>query len=105
MHVVICNHNAFYSVVCGGRSKLNGKKNKLGFFFWCHKGFDFTGFYALLLVSLYVALPVSPGSEELEPSVSISFSSSNGIPAVKNKEIQKCLTHYLQLMQYFSQDR
>ena len=87
MHVVICNHNAFYSVVCGGRSKLNGKKSKLGFFFWCHKGFDFTGFYALLLVSLYVALPVSPGSEELEPSVSISFSSSNGIPAVKKKEI------------------
>jgi hypothetical protein len=75
-------------VVCGGRSKLNGKKNKLGFFFLVSlKGFDFTGFYALLLVSLYVALPVSPGSEELEPSVSISFSSSNGIPAVKNKEI------------------
>lgn len=58
----------------------------MDFFFWCHKGFDFTGFYALLLVSLYVALPVSPGSEELEPSVSISFSSSNGIPSVFTME-------------------
>jgi hypothetical protein len=36
----------------------------------------------LLLVSLYVALPVSPGSDELLPSVSISFSSKSGTPSV-----------------------
>lgn len=36
MHIVICNHNAFYSVVCGGRSKLNRNKNKLGFFSGCY---------------------------------------------------------------------
>lgn len=38
--------------------------------------------HVLELVSLYVALPVSPGSEELLPSVSSSFSSSNGTPSV-----------------------
>ena len=36
-----------------------------------------------MLVSLYVALPVSPGSEEFDPSVSNSFSSSNGTPTTK----------------------
>ena len=44
-----------------------------------------------MLVSLYVALPVSPGSEEFDPSVSNSFSSSNGTPTTKIG-IQKKIT-------------
>ena len=38
----------------------------------------------LELPSLHVALAVSPGSDELLPSFSISFSSRSGIPEIKD---------------------
>ncbi len=49
----------------------------------CHK--QIICAFHLELPSLHVALAVSPGSDELLPSFSISFSSKSGIPTMTKR--------------------